>query len=364
MFNKLINTLFSPFKDKKDPNFLYFEETKNAKEEDQEDAVSDFQDLLTAKANNLILIEEILQKEFYNYLFGQSPPTNQHDELSLYISNEIDNVLMNPKSVLDSLPVLPVSLTSIIEQLNNKEFDVEGLLQLIEQDAVIAVKVIELANSSYYNRQNKEITALKSAFMLLGSNGLMEGVINGFVSKLAPKSNIYFKQYGEKIWKHSLSTGQIARDIINMSPFQTESAQGYLIGLLCNLGDMVIYQLMIETFNFVHPDCQPNSFAFKEVMFKNSKKLAYYCAKYWNLPTPILDCLMLQVKIKKSSMLSNIYNKRPIACYIYEANIISELITMYESRAIDEETLIEAKDFVIFSDEAKQYIDKVLCENK
>jgi hypothetical protein len=126
---------------------------------------------------------------------------------------------------------------------------------------------------------------------------------------------------------------------------------------------MVIYQLLIEAFAFVHPDSQPNSFAFKDLMFKNSKKITFHIAKHWNFPSSILDALALQVKLTKSSMLSPLFTKRPIACYIYEANIISELEMMFEQNGIDENFLIEAKDFLVFSNEAKQYMDKLLSKD-
>ena len=363
MFKKLVKSLFSAFKKNNRPNYSYFEESKNSTEEEQEKAIAELQTSLASKSVNLVSMEEKYQKEFYDFLFGQSPPTEQYDELSRHVAEQVEKLLHNPTDILINLPVLPVSLSKILEQLNDKEFDTEILLDLIQQEALIAGKVIELANSSFYNRRNKEITDLKSAFMLLGTNGLMEGVINGFVCKLAPRSNIYFKQYGNKIWKHSLSTGIIAKELINISPYKSESAQGYLIGLICNLGDMVIYQLLIEAFAFVHPDSQPNSFAFKDLMFKNSKKITYYIAKHWNFPSSILDALALQAKLTKSSMLSPLFTKRPIACYIYEANIISELEMMFEHNGIDEDFLIEAKDFLVFSNEAKQYMDKLLSKD-
>ncbi|WP_114327077.1 HDOD domain-containing protein [Candidatus Colwellia aromaticivorans] len=71
------------------------------------------------------------------------------------------------------------------------------------------------------------------------------------------------------MWKHSFTTGVIAKELINRSEYKQESAQGYLIGLICNLGDMIIYQLLMESFAYVHPDCQPNSFAFKNLLIKN-----------------------------------------------------------------------------------------------
>ena len=362
MFQKLVNALFSSFKKKNQANYLYFEENKNAIESEQKQAITEFQAALTVQPTNLLSKEEQYQTEFYDFLFGQSASVEKNDDLSRYVTDQIEKLLANPTHILKSLPILPISLTKILEQLNDKEFDCEILIGLIEQDAVIAGKVMELANSSFYNRSDKEIKDLKSAFMLLGSNGLMEGVINGFVSKLSPQSNIYFKHYGNKIWKHSLSTGVIAKNLINNSAYKSESAEGYLIGLICNIGDMVIYQLLIEAFAFVHPDCQPNSLAFKALMLKNSKKITYYIAKHWNFPNSILEALALQVKLKKSSMLSSCFSSNPVGCYIYEANLISELEMRFEQDKVDMLHLSEAKDFLVFSNEAKQYLDRLLSK--
>lgn len=360
MFKKLVKSLFSPFKNKNKPNYLYFEESKNALEDETKKAVDKMQASLASKPATFISKEERYQKEFYTFLFGQPIQTDQYDELSQYVASQVEKLLEKPTNILKSLPVLPVSLTKILEQLNSKEFDCEILIELIQQDAVIAGKVMELANSSFYNRRDTEVTDLKTAFMLLGANGLMEGVINGFVSQLTPQANIYFKQYGNKIWQHSLSTGVIAKTLISTSPYKSESAQGYLIGLICNLGDMVIYQLLIESFSFVHPDCQPNSATFKDMMFKNSKKITYYIAKHWSFPSSILEALALQVKLTRSSMLPAAFDKKPIGCYIYEANILSELEIQFEANEIDDVTLHEAKKLLVFSNEAKQYLDNLL----
>jgi len=356
MFKSIVKILFSSSKKNNNPNYFYFEDTGKSAQEMQEENVTELQ---ASKQLKFTSTEEIHHKAFYDFLFGQSSSTEQHDELSLYISKKIEKTLSKPISILEALPLLPLSLTKVIEQLNDKEFDTDVLIELIKKEPVIAVKVIELANSSYYNHSSKNITDLKSAFMLLGTNGLMEGIVNGFVSKLTPQSHIYFQQYGSKIWNHCFTSGVIAKELINNSPYKQESAQGYLIGLLCNLGDMIIYQLLMEAFTYVHPDCQPSSFAFKEVMFKNSKKITYLIAKYQDLPSSILDALALQTKLTKSSMLAAVFSRRPIACYVYEANIISELELRLEHQKIDDKTLSEVKTSLVFSDEAKQYLENL-----
>ncbi|HCM47261.1 MAG TPA: hypothetical protein DIS98_07070 [Colwellia sp.] len=86
----------------------------------------------------------------------------------------------------------------------------------------------------------------------------------------------------------------------------------------------------MEVFSFIHPDHQPNSYAFKELIQKKSKKLTYHIAKHWQFPQSILDALALQVKLTNVSMLPALFSKRPMACYVYEGNIISKLIILFE----------------------------------
>lgn len=363
MFKTVMKHLFPSIKGKNTANYFYFEDANKSTEAIQQEAIAELQSINADKPLNLVSAEERQQQDFYDFLFGESLATIQHDELSLYVADKVQALLKTPQSMLNVMPVLPASLTKVIEQLSGDDFDIEDLLSLIRQEPSIAAKVIELSNSSFYNHANKEITDLKSAFMLLGRNGLIEGVINGFISKMTPQSKIYFKQYGNKIWQHSLETGVIAKALINKSVHKEEGGQGYLIGLICNLGDMIIYQLLMEAFSFVHPDSQPNSYAFKTVMQKNSNKLTYHIAKHWQFPPSILDALALQVKLTKSSMLPTVFSKRPIACYVYEANIISELSMMFDYKDKTEKEINERVNTLLYSDEAKQYIETLFTEN-
>jgi len=362
MFKAVLKRLFPSVKSKDKPNYFYFEEDKGLDTEVVKQAEESSYRANQVKPVCLASVEESHQHAFYDFLFGQSPATTKHDELSLYVANKVESLLQNPKDMLSVMPILPASLSMVIEQLNDEHFNTDVLLDLIQQEPSIAAKVIELANSSFYNRSNKEIADLKSAFMLLGSNGLIEGVVNGFVSKLAPQSKIYFKHYGNKIWQHSQATGVIAKELINDSAYKGDAAQGYLIGLICNLGDMIIYQLLMEAFAFVHPDCQPNSYAFKELMQKKSKTLTYHIAKHWQFPQSILDALALQVKITSRSKLATVFSKRALACFVYEANIISELAMMLEQSDKPEFEIKDSIVTLLYSEQAKKNIEYLLMK--
>ena len=118
----------------------------------------------------------------------------------------------------------------------------------------------------------------------------------------------------------------------------------------------------MEAFAFVHPDCQPNSYAFKELKQQKSKKLTYHIAKHWHFPPSILEALTVQVKLTNSAMLSATFSKRPMACYVYEANIISELMMMLEYKNKSQAEVSDTATALLYSDEAKQYIERLLAD--
>lgn len=359
MFLNLVKRLFGRSPSKPQPKYTVFEESRATADENS----------VQRNSEQYTQVEPILEAEtahqlaFYDYLFGKSENTLQQDELSRHISTKIEQLLSSPKHILASLPVLPVSIAKVMNQAGNDTFDTDELIALIQREPVIAAKVLELANSPFYNSSGREIVDLKSAFMRLGAKGLIEGVINGFLSKLTPKSQVYFKQYGNRIWQHSACTGETAKSLLLGSQHKEEASQAYLIGLICNLGDMIMFQLLMDAFSYVHPDCEPNSHAFKLLMLKHSKKLTYFIAKHWQFPKSILDALALQAKIEKTSLLHTAFSKYPIACYVYEANIISELKMMFEAAQHNKQALEDAKVNLVVSDTAKQFIESELLKS-
>jgi HD-like signal output (HDOD) protein len=361
MFKKLLSKLFKKTKSN-NANLFFFEDKNKALNTNKKPKAEQ----VTTNDTELVFrsFEEEYQQAFYDYLLGNSgsAESSTNDELSQFISEKVQSLLKNPKLILDTLPILPLSLSKIIDLLNSKDFEIDSLIQLIQQEPAIAAKVIELANSAYYNRNEKEIVDLKSAFMVLGVNGLSEGVINGFVSKLVPQSNIYFRQYGQKIWQHSLSTGVTAKAMVAKSQYKDSAAQAYFIGLICNLGDLIIYQLMIDAFSVVHPDCQPNSRLFKTLMAKESKRLTYFIAKYWNFPDSILEVLALQANVKRAALLPALHKKMPLACYVYEAKIISELEQRLAYVTVDDDYIKEVSTSLLFTQEANNQLKLLLAD--
>jgi len=302
------------------------------------------------------------QVQFYHFLFGKKQ-TNQpqlSDELSLKVADQIDKLLDNPQLILESLPVLPLSLGKIMAQSASKQFDIDNIITLIEQEPAIAAKVLELANSVLYRKSGKEVVAIRAAFMRIGIAGLSEGVLNAFLSKLVPQQDIYFQLYGKRIWQHSLCIGSYAQALVATTPSAQHAEQAYLLGLISRLGDVIIYQLLLDAFAVVHPDCCPDSVWFKDIMCKNSRRLTYHIARHWHFPQSMIDVLAVQANIQRADQCQAVMAKNPLALYIYEARIISELKMQYDAKHLNAEALKIAQQTLLYSPEAHAYLSHML----
>ena len=246
MFKNLLKALFSTFiTKKKDVSYDYFEKTRKQSSEEEE--------VYYAQRNStspLILIDKH-DNDFLTYLFGETDASIDSNPFSDFIEQKIEALLVSPKGLLKALPVMPASVTTLMTELKKDDFNINELLQVIEREPAMAADVIKIANSALYRRGDKTVTDLKTAFMNMGAHVLLEAVVYSYLKNLSPTSNIYFKHFGDKIWQHCLQTALFSKLLMPDTYNKEDKSTAYLIGLLLNLGKMIIFQIMIEAFNYV-----------------------------------------------------------------------------------------------------------------
>ena len=305
--------------------------------------------------------EQVLQSLYYTYLFGDASDQPGNDELSPLVRKKMEELLQKPQQILKSMPVLPSSVTEIMTQICNRDFDTEKVLSLLKQEPVVAAKVLKLANSSYYNKGQNPQTELKSAFLLLGVDGLSEGVINSFIKALVPQDNMYFKFYGKRLWASSVLTANYAKQLLQKSTNFHLAPQAHLLGLINNLGDIILYQLMIEAFNQLHPDNTPSSSLFQELLKDNAKKLTCTLAKQWQFPPLITQSLAIQTQLENTNISFANLSHQPLACYLYEARLLTKLRLSQSNNLLNEEELQQILTQLTLSDEARVLATDILA---
>ncbi|MBA6337743.1 HDOD domain-containing protein [Colwellia sp. BRX8-7] len=337
MFRSLLRAIFpSAFVKKTTPNYEYFHLLRSEEESNNTANISVSQEPLFSQIDNLAGQikdhQEIdYDKLFFDLLFGDDDTQyiNKIDPLSDYVADQINDLLLRPQNLISELPVMPASVDAVLTAINNKNFNVNEILNIIAKEPSMAASMIKLANTAKYRRSDVPIVSLKSAFMVMGSQGLLEGVVYVFINNFSPKNTPYFKYFGTKIWQHALQTALISKDLADKSSNIDNASAAYLIGLLRNLGEMIIFDLMVEAFHHVDPSATPSSQTFKALISYHSISLTAAIVSKWNLPPMIIET----IKQQENKQLI----KSPLATLIEEASFISKLQSLYSYKKVNQE---------------------------
>ncbi len=364
MFRRLLKKVFpARYDDKVIPDYEYFERTRDTGDDEEKIAQAKGPELVKGERgvvhHQIVNLCTSRENAFFSYLFGETDESIQSDPIGEFISKKIETLLNSPASLLKELPVMPGSVTTLMAQLKQDDFDINQLLVVIEREPAMAADVIKLANSALYKRNEKEITDLKSAFMVMGAKGMMDGVIQSYIRNFSPVSNVYFRHFGDKIWKHALQTATIATHLAQRSNQIQDDSTAYFVGLIVNLGKMIIFQLLLDAFSHVDPNATPGSLAFKNLIAKYHERLTFTIAKFWQLPDPIVLAIGMQIKMKTPGHRHAMAKHNFMALLIWEANYISEVMSLLKaSRLTVEEAREQFLDNLV-SDEAKEWVASI-----
>ncbi|MDO6695251.1 HDOD domain-containing protein [Aliiglaciecola sp. 3_MG-2023] len=286
---------------------------------------------------------------FYDYLLGPSATTTTLNPLEQYILTRVNHALKSPQDVLTHFPVLPQSVLTLTNLLNDPDFNLTEFIKVIEQEPSIASELMKKANSPAYKRGDNEITDLQKAFMLMGAKDIKEFVLNGFVKKLCHQKPVYFKAFGEKVWLHSQEVAVLAKSLAKARNLNADAA--YIIGLMHDLGKIVIFQFMVEAFQKSHPDFKQDSLVFKKFLSQRSMLLSVELMKIWEMPSLIIDVVKDQ-----TISITNISELSPLSATLFEANLMSEISLTFQAGDYDEVALEEMLAEALLSDQAKDLL--------
>jgi putative nucleotidyltransferase with HDIG domain len=132
------------------------------------------------------------------------------------------------------LPAMPQLLLKVMEKCQSEEVGLSDLGELIGQDAAMTAKILRAASSSAYRRGSRPV-GLERALLSMGINMVKTLLISESILQVLDKlTRSYVFNLGE-FWKHSVSTGMIARQIAKRMNYP-HLEEAYLAGLLHDIG--------------------------------------------------------------------------------------------------------------------------------
>lgn len=148
-------------------------------------------------------------------------------------------------SAVDGMPAFPKSVQKILELTRDVNCTPRELVQVIDTDPVITVKILKMVNSAYYSLP-RQITSINHAVVYLGFNTIKNLALSIAAIGIMPANNAADFDMGQYLL-HSLSTAVIAKQLA-LRLDDADPMDCFIGGLLHDFGKVVCAQFMPEEF--------------------------------------------------------------------------------------------------------------------
>jgi putative nucleotidyltransferase with HDIG domain len=145
------------------------------------------------------------------------------------------------------LPSLPVVVMQLLASFEQEQADTADIARRIAQDQALTVKVLRVANSSFYGMQGK-IASIQDAMVVLGFRNVRTLVLAASVVGSFPA--VQGGWFDQKVfWKHGLAVALAARSYASAAGVNPEHA--FTAGLLHDVGRLVLVTCFPEHYRAV-----------------------------------------------------------------------------------------------------------------
>jgi len=195
---------------------------------------------------------------------------------------------------VERMPAFPQSVQKILELTRNINCLPKDLVNIIEKDPVMTMKILRVINSAYYSLPSK-ITSVSQSVVYLGLNTIKNLALSIAAVGMLPRFNTSGFDI-QRYLLHSLATATVSRQLCGTyAKGQVDPGDGYIAGLLHDFGKAVFAQFMANEFSkslAISLDRNiPLHEAELEVICANHAVVGSMLATKWQFPAHMIDCI-------------------------------------------------------------------------
>ena len=225
---------------------------------------------------------------------------------------------------VEKMPAFPKSVQKILELTKNLDCEPKHLVQVIEKDPVMTVKILRVINSAYYSTSSK-ITSVNHSVVFLGFNTIKNLALSIASIGILPKRNTAGFDIQHYLL-HSLTTAGIAKSLggrlAGIDPMDC-----YIAGLLHDFGKVVFAQFMPGEFNQALQKSRSENISLhtaeNQVIGVDHTVVGSMLAEKWQFPQTLIDCIRNHHSMD--------IGKGGIWASVYAANQISKKMSFGDS---------------------------------
>lgn len=208
------------------------------------------------------------------------------------VQKKADSLKRISQSLLN-LPTLPTLAARLLELVENPSTNAQLLSQFINQDQVIAARLLKMSNSAYYG-QGREIANVHQAVVLLGFDMVREialgvSVLNAFKSAQGLDGFDI-----SSFWDHCSAVALTARKIAK-GWLPHLASEAFTAGLLHDIGKVVLIQYLPDDFSTCLLEAKAQGRQLYEVEREHfgtdHGQIGSWLAQRWKLPSSLPDVM-------------------------------------------------------------------------
>lgn len=220
-------------------------------------------------------------------------------------------------TAVNGMPAFPKSVQRILELTRDVNSTPKDLVEVIDKDPVVTVKVLKVVNSAYYSLP-KQITSIGHAVVYLGFNTIKNLALSIAAIGMMPKSNASGFDVQQYLL-HSLATAGLAKQLA-MKMDDADPMDCFIGGLLHDFGKVVFAQFMPNEFRTALQDSQENNIplhlALQKAIGVDHFVVGAMLVEKWRFAPQLIETIRFQHP-------SNFKDTEMIAC-VFGANQISK----------------------------------------
>jgi len=220
-------------------------------------------------------------------------------------------------AAVDGMPAFPKSVQRVLELTRDVNTMPKDLVEVIDKDPVLTVKILKVVNSAYYSLP-KQITSVGHSVVYLGFNTIKNLALSIAAIGMLPKTNEAGFD-GQQYLLHSLATAAIAKQLA-LKVDDADPMDCFIAGLLHDFGKVVLAQFMPKEFRAALDVSQQNGtslhLALRDVIGVDHAVVGAMLVEKWRFAPKLIETIRHQYgpELADSDM---------IAC-VFAANQISK----------------------------------------
>jgi HD-like signal output (HDOD) protein len=195
---------------------------------------------------------------------------------------------------VERMPAFPKSVQRILELTRDINCRPKDLVEVIEKDPVITIKVLQTVNSAYYGLP-KKITSINQSAVYLGANTLKNLALTFSVVGMLPQQNGAGFDMQHYLMS-SLVTAGVGRQLGAKFPAPgADPTDCYIAGLLHDFGKVVFALYMAPEFrralDLAAGENLPLHAAEQRIIGADHTLVGAMLAQRWQFPQYLVDCI-------------------------------------------------------------------------